>query len=151
MKAQHHANYIKSKGITDKIKLQKLLYISFGFYATFEKGNYLFQDTIEAWKYGPVVPSVYNNPSYPNKTPLKDDKAKKHIDRVLRFYGDKNPFSLVDLTHKKGTPWHNNYEEGKHNEIPKQEIIEYYQTILGSSILILKGDSRRILEDFAKR
>ena len=54
------ANYLYSKGFTDKIKIQKLLYISFGFYSYFQKEN-LFDDKIEAWQYGPVIPNVYHN------------------------------------------------------------------------------------------
>ena len=41
------------------LKLQKIL-----FYAQAESlrktGNILFEDSVEAWKYGPVVPAAYN-------------------------------------------------------------------------------------------
>ena len=57
-------DYFYSKGIVDAIKLQKMLYISFGYYSFYNKGQNLFDQSIEAWRYGPVIPTVYD---YHNK------------------------------------------------------------------------------------
>ena len=42
------------------LKLQKMLYYQQGFHLAYF-GTPLFDDEIEAWMYGPVVPSVYNH------------------------------------------------------------------------------------------
>ncbi|MCK4089659.1 DUF4065 domain-containing protein [Acinetobacter radioresistens] len=59
------ANYIiwfsKQKfneGVTN-LKLQKLLYFVYGYHLA-ERDQKLFNDSIEKWQYGPVVPSVYH-------------------------------------------------------------------------------------------
>lgn len=65
--AQDVANYFlyldylndAADGISNS-KLQKLLYYAYGFYYALH-GEALFQDTLEAWRHGPVVPSLYRN------------------------------------------------------------------------------------------
>ena len=41
-----------------KTKLIKLCYITYGYYYAIRKEK-LFQDKIEAWQYGPVMPLLY--------------------------------------------------------------------------------------------
>ena len=108
-KAMEIARYIYSKGITDKIKLQKMLYISFGFYGAMQNDSYLFDEKIEAWQYGPVIPEVYNHFSTLKDYPLvpldiQEKQEKKAVNRVIALYGKKRPFDLVTLTHSEGTP-----------------------------------------------
>ena len=48
----------KDRYPVDALRLQKLVYLSFGwFWAVYKKD--LFEDEIQAWKYGPVIPLVY--------------------------------------------------------------------------------------------
>lgn len=49
---------IDSKCWISNLKLQKLLYFSWLEYYR-RNGTPLFEEEFEAWKYGPVVPSVY--------------------------------------------------------------------------------------------
>lgn len=49
----------KTKRRIDHLKLQKILYYLQGHFAAAFHGYPLFSDGIEAWPYGPVVPSVY--------------------------------------------------------------------------------------------
>ena len=46
------------------MKLQKLLYLAQGIHLALENGAPLFEDTIEAWKYGPVVLLSITNSRY---------------------------------------------------------------------------------------
>ena len=48
----------EEEGVITQLKLNKLLYYAQGVYLA-KKGKPLFADPIEAWEYGPVVPSIY--------------------------------------------------------------------------------------------
>ena len=147
------SSYLYHNVTKDKIKLLKLLYIAFGYYGVFNKGEHLFSETIEAWTFGPVVRKVYDNFSTLSsiQTPKITYKQQKALDRVKKVYGDQKPFDLVNLVHKEGSPWAEFYEEGKSNEIKKEVILEHYRIILGTVVSLLSADSRRILEEFAQR
>jgi len=157
-KALEIAQYIYNQGYTDKIKLHKLLYISFGFYgAKYQK--YLFEDVIEAWQFGPVIPAVYWAGKDGFFTTQQDVKLNMQeqltIDEVLSFYGQKAPFLLVELTHKKNTPWSNAYIKGRKNiEIKKENIIRYYADFLNKTDQIVKHlateDFKKVMENLAK-
>ena len=146
------ASYLYHNGTKDKLKLQKLLYISFGFYGALNNGEHLFTNPIEAWQYGPVIPEVYHNYNNLEKTPYGTDtiskKQKKTLDRVINLYAHKDPFYLVGLTHQEKSPWSNTKSK---QEIDKEEIISHYKFLLGVAMKLSFGDSRKIMEDFARR
>ena len=147
------ATYLFQNATEDPIKIQKLLYISFGFYGVLNRGVMLFDEEIQAWTYGPVIPDVY---TYQHRLPFQppidlDPKTKRILDRVIATYGKKHPFDLVHLTHQPNTPWSLFYQEGANNEIPKGAILDHYSVVLKASIVMLSGNSRRIMEDFARR
>lgn len=140
------------------IKLQKTLYFLFAYWGQYilkNKDNlnsvevdyskyneYLFDDDIEAWTYGPVVPNVFHaekegwldSKGYSCIDGyLEDDIVKKEfIDYLLPQLFDISDFGLVDLSHQD-TCWkeHYNENEERHNQtIPKEEIVsEYYNKI----------------------
>lgn len=152
--------YLEYDGNVDKriispIKLQKSLYFLFAYWGQFIRSNkenkdsvevdysyyseFLFDDRIEAWTYGPVVPEVFvaeksdfygltNIDGY-----LEDENnrvKKEFIDNLLRQLFAADDFGLVRLSHEDEC-WKRNYKESdeKHNrEIPKEEIINEYTT-----------------------
>jgi len=152
------AQYIYNKGYTDNLKINKLLYISFGFYGA-EHKKYLFNDFIEAWKYGPVIPNVYTAwhkgiLNFSNPITITKEQQKV-VDQVLSLYGKKAPFLLVELTHQKNTPWSNAYIKGQKNtEIPKDDIIKYYTDFLTKTQRIVKQfdneNFKKVMENLAK-
>lgn len=123
------AKYILSKIKCTQLKLQKLVYLCFADYlCTTEK--LLFTDKIYAFKYGPVVETVYKKykdygyNSIENETEEIDSKniyempersrilfaedgTEKilSIDKTLKEYGELTASQLVDLTHRKNAPW----------------------------------------------
>ncbi|MDR1877013.1 MAG: DUF4065 domain-containing protein [Flavobacteriaceae bacterium] len=151
------AKYIHSQGYRDNIKINKLLYISFGFYGAVHD-KHLFPDRIEAWKYGPVIPDVYsafNNGYFDTDIISLEENEKTSIDRVLHLYGSKAPFLLVDLTHQKDTPWSNSYVPGERNiEIKKDTIINYYKNIIQISNQLVEEisgeDFRQVMIELSK-
>lgn len=129
MKASELAKYVvtffddKGDPITNK-KLQKLLYYIEAWNLVYLKS--IFNEDIEAWVYGPVVPEVYREykkhgyshitRKYPkNSSPSHElkllekklnfsDAQKELIEAVLEKYGAMSSFQLERLTHSE-KPW----------------------------------------------
>ena len=94
------------------LKLQKLLYYCQGWHLAFE-GEVFFQDRIEAWIHGPVVPPVFReykehrwNPIPPPQCAidLLPSQTSDHIDQVMDAYGALTGPQLEALTHREA-PW----------------------------------------------
>ena len=148
-----------NKRIISPIKLQKSLYFLFFYFWQFIRNNkenkdsvevdysnyseYLFDDRIEAWTYGPVVPRVFiaDKEGKLNKEPdenylnnEKDVAKKEFIDNLLEELFEIDDFSLVRISHEDDC-WRKQYneEDKRHNrEIQKEDIInEYYKKQIG--------------------
>lgn len=136
------ANYIIAKrGAMSAMKLQKLVYYAQAWTLTWTEQE-LFPEEIEAWANGPVVRELYlahrgeyritTEFSAGNKAAVTDEQAKI-IDKVLSFYGDKDPQWLSDLTHMEA-PWKNarvGIPDGTRSEakISKESLLEYYSSL----------------------
>lgn len=114
------------------LKLQKLL-----FYAQAESlkrgGKTLFDDTIEAWSYGPVVKSVYHwlkgCGAYPittfdieTDTSSLSDKEKAALSEIWDNYSKYSAIFLVKKTHEDGSPWQKAFDRQMNNAIPIDSI-----------------------------
>ena len=94
------------------LKLQKMLYYEQGFHlAYFDKP--LFEEPIEAWQYGPVVPVVYDYYKNCGRDVIKPEdkdfifaglKEKALFDEVFRIYGAYSAVGLMNMTHAE-MPW----------------------------------------------
>jgi uncharacterized phage-associated protein len=135
------ANYIIGKlGPTSAMKLEKLVYYSQAWSLVWE-GRPLFGARIEAWASGPVVRELYRNHRgefsitswpYGNGSRLAA-KERETVDAVLKFYGDKSPFWLSELTHSEA-PWidaRRGLAPGERgaNEITLAAMAEYYSSL----------------------
>lgn len=122
------AKYILSKTKCTQLKLQKLVYLCFADYLC-DTGKELFTDPIYAFKYGPVVDTVYEKYKKYGYKPIEEEEedinitvsempAKSRIlfaedgtekiisiDSTLKKYGHLTAGQLVDLTHRESTPW----------------------------------------------
>lgn len=102
------------------LKLQKLLYYAQGFYM--EKYNTpLFNEELEAWTHGPVVPEVYHKYKSFGSKGIDKFEENKGIDKdtvyilkeIYDIFGKFSAWGLRNITHSE-TPW---------NETPRGEII----------------------------
>lgn len=139
------AKYILTKKKCSHLKLEKLVYFCYAEYMHIFKEK-LFSDKIYAFKYGPVVESVYEKYKGQKEeidgSDIKDDydvmslrsrvlfahdgvKKLEVIERTLDMYGDKTASELVSLTHKIRTPW-SSVEKGMYTEIPDKAILELH-------------------------
>lgn len=134
------ANYIIGMIPVDNLKLQKLLYYSQAVHLA-RVGEVLFTDQIEAWRYGPVIQSIYRKYKQfgfeiikPEETDLSDPvslcpEQMKTIDMVLDYYGAMSAVRLVNETHSE-SPWKDTYKEGENIEISVEVMREYYKKVL---------------------
>jgi uncharacterized phage-associated protein len=117
------------------LKLNKLLYLAQGTHLA-RTGHVLFDEDIEAWTYGPVVPSVYQRYKVCGKNVIavesadvdaqecvSDDESDTILD-VMREYGKYSGGYLVSKTHKEGAPW-SLTEKGQ--VISAEDIKSYFQ------------------------
>jgi len=123
------------------MRLNKLLYFA-QVWNLFETGTPLFADEIQAWKFGPVVPSVYDHFKVPmcgndffissgyedyDPTRFTSEEITLLTD-VDTYYKDFSSSKLVDMTHVEDGPWAQVFSERKrHSVIENNAIIEYYK------------------------
>lgn len=113
------------------MKLLKLVYFAHGWYLAI-KNEPLLKDQVQAWKFGPVVPSVYRAFKRHGDEPILDmceefdiesflsdgSDIKTYIPRlpddsflnsflkkIWDVYGSLTAFQLSAMTHQKDTPW----------------------------------------------
>lgn len=138
------AKYILTKmGKLTTVKLQKLVYYAQAWSLVWDDAP-LFDERIEAWLNGPIVPDLYN--LHRGKFSLKAEdlpsgnennltkNQKKSINIVLKDYGNKSSQWLSELTHLE-EPWKKarkglSPNERGNNEITLDSMAEYYTSIL---------------------
>lgn len=147
------AKYILSKIKCTQLKLQKLVYLCFADYLC-DTGKELFTDKIYAFKYGPVVDTVYKRYKEYGYNPIEQETedidsknisempAKSRIifaeegtekilsiDKTLKKYGTLTASELVDLTHREDTPWFKTFKgiEETYSSISLNTIKQYHK------------------------
>ena len=132
------SKYIVDKCTSDgkpisNLQLQKILYyIQREF---LKNGSQAFQNSIEAWQFGPVVPNSYYNfcgfgsmpisINYENTISLCEKDAEI-VNGIIEEKRDLDPWQLVNDTHKADGAWARIYDNGagNHKEIPTSLIKE---------------------------
>lgn len=100
--------------IISNLKLQKLMYYMQGYHLAFFNEKF-FEDQLEAWTYGPVVPNVYHTfkDFGPKAIILDPDKYKEielsaaqedMFEQVMNEYGKFSAIKLMEMTHREA-PW----------------------------------------------
>lgn len=124
------------------MKLIKLVYIAHAWSLAFFKKQ-LIEESVQAWKYGPVIQSLYHafkhygNASIPIKEADSlpsaefDAQTRSLLEKVWEKYGDLSALHLSALSHQRGTPWDTswNKEGGKdvrYKPIPNELIQTFY-------------------------
>lgn len=140
----------KQSGIT-QMQLQKILYYAHGWHLGL-RGEPLLDEMVEAWRYGPVVPSIYhefkdlgarkikrlatdfNFRTYdfdlvPEVNP-KDQFVSQVLARIWEVYKNYSAADLSRMTHASNSPW--SITRRKHPglkgvDIPNELIQEHFQ------------------------
>lgn len=134
------AYVLKKLGTITAMKLQKLIYYSQAWSLVWDEKP-LFEQRIEAWANGPVVPALYEShrgefqlSSLPIGEPENLTSTEcETVDKVLEFYGKESSQWLSDLTHKED-PWLKAREklapgERGDKEITLDSMGEYYGSL----------------------
>lgn len=137
------------------LKLQKLVYIAHGWHLAVT-GRPLLKDPIQAWKYGPVIPTLYqelkrygNQPvtdharwwdsetrTYHTDSPEFEAETNEVLDKVWSVYKKFSAAQLSTLTHQEGTPWFTVTDGGRIDSatglsIGDDSIQEHYVSLAG--------------------
>lgn len=135
------AAYILSKRPSmTAMKLQKLVYYAQAWSLVWDEKR-LFEERIEAWAQGPVVPELYQShrgmftvQEWPKGDPdALDEDERETVEAVLDYYGRLPAQALSDLTHREA-PWadarHNLHPLARSNrEITPAAMAEYYSSL----------------------
>ncbi len=153
---RHVINYSNERdyGISN-LKLQKVLYFIQAYFLIEKKDHTpCFEEKIEAWNFGPVVPKAYleykqygngDIPTIKSYIVLDEDNTwnskrvkfedtaitaedKALIDKVVDKFADYTATDLVSLTHRQ-SPWIDAYVPYHHNEITINAMREYFSLI----------------------
>lgn len=119
------------EGISN-LKLQKLCYYAQGFHLAIFNTP-LFNEEIEAWAHGPVVPELYHrfkvfggSSITPESYPIcLTHQQRQLIEEVYTVFGQYSAWKLRNMTHDEPT-WANH--ERYADIIPKHEMQEYFRT-----------------------
>jgi uncharacterized phage-associated protein len=138
------------------LKLQKLVYFAHGWYLAL-KDEPLINEQIDAWQYGPVIPSIYHEFKEFGKSPIDrlakrvticdlennsgstikveipslpdDEFVEALLDKVWELYGKYSAIQLSNITHLPDTPWAETWKEGslRGTDISKELIRDYFK------------------------
>jgi uncharacterized phage-associated protein len=139
------------KELLSPMKLQKLVYFANGWYLAL-KGEPLIDEQVEAWKFGPVIPSLYAEFQRFGDQPITEkaelvvteidgwktcmrsfepcvddipdqaDFTKAFLDRIWETYGGYTAIQLSNETHRSGSPW-DSVSKHYHGAIPRRTEI----------------------------
>ena len=158
------ANFFLKKGKKEDIpitimKLLKLVYIAHGWALAIleNKLGILNGEEVEAWKHGPVIPSLYHEFKHYHNTPIEewsqttidetdngfelkaiffedaDINDKKILEEILNTvwesYKEYSAWGLSRKTHESGTPWEKAWKN-KNRCISNDSIKAYYTSYL---------------------
>lgn len=128
------------------MKLQKLVFFMHGWHLATTGKPLLENEKVEAWPYGPVVPSLYHELKHFGSRGIEgylqepdfstgqvvaripgseDSHFWRLVDFVWQRYGIFSAVALSDMTHQEGSPW---WMSKSKNEkvIPDPVIWEYF-------------------------
>ena len=127
------------------LKLQKLLYYAQAWWlANFNES--LFEEEMEAWTHGPVVPSIWQEfkgsnghsiPQFEAEELDLDEKVKNHLEDVYATYGKYEAKELERLTHEE-LPWKQTrgyipLEARSQKPIDKILMRDFYANVIGKT------------------
>jgi uncharacterized phage-associated protein len=147
----HIANYILWRAWKENIeitpmKLIKLIYIAYGWNLVINNDSPLFDEKILAWKYGPVIPSIYHefkrfgNLPIPKGhyatdfdiergeiesvpiVPEDDQDVLRVLNALWGSYKNKSGIELSKITHQEGGAWDKAYKKGAGENQPLNDF-----------------------------
>lgn len=148
------ANYFLERGWResieiDPLKLQKLVYYAHGWHLAVH-GSALIDEKVDAWPYGPVIPTVYHafkhygrfpirdlatevqgSRRVPPRVPPTDAETLELLEKVWQEFRNYSGLELSNMTHREGTPWYDVWEKNEKTivrgtDIDDEKIRDYF-------------------------
>jgi len=123
--------------LISNMKLQKLVYYAQGFHLAVYN-TALFNDEIEAWQHGPVIPALYhqykqfgkNAIPIPNESDFNmfSQEQINLMNEVYTVYGQFSAWKLRNMTHEEPT-WKEAYQQSV-SIISQDALASYFKTLL---------------------
>lgn len=120
------------------LKLQKLVYYAQGYHLALF-GKPLFNERIEAWEHGPVIPDLYriyeqnksqSIPPPDNFDPDKfDTETRELLEEVFEVYGQFSASKLRNIAHAE-KPWSDAYSVRPFAPIEQKSMEQYFKNLL---------------------
>lgn len=118
------------------MKLNKLLYFAQGTHLS-RTGKRLFNNNVQAWTHGPVIPSVYFKYNSYESGPISkvDDnysfnlfssEERTTLLDVMREMGKYTASTLRNITHMPGSPWSTTFSDKEKRQIPVDVLRKYF-------------------------
>ena len=119
------------------LQLQKLLYMAQMFHIGAQGGAPIFDEDFEAWKLGPVQPTVYRRARMYGGTPIENlfvqdrlpaGTGREALEVTYRDLGSLPAWKLVQMTHWSDGAWAKNYDgHDAGSTISKSDILAEYR------------------------
>jgi uncharacterized phage-associated protein len=130
----------------DPMKLQKLVYYAVGWYAGY-MGQQLVNENVEAWPFGPVIPSLYHEfkqfgagqitskatdftgTGFAEVPTPSDPNLRRFLENIWSSYGQFTGWKLSEMTHAPGGPWELTWREAggmRGSDIPFDRIAQHF-------------------------
>lgn len=126
--------YIHDNPISN-LTLQKVLYIlNVTYYSATRGKEFLFRPVFEAWPYGPIVRSVYEeyfmSGGYPIQTKYDvrlncDKKTLELINKTIDYVIKMSPYDMNKICMSENSPWYKTYNKVKGS----RAVIDYHDII----------------------
>lgn len=140
--AQHVIDHCARTGINNSLtpmQVLKLVYLAHGWMLGIH-GRPLINQDVEAWTYGPVVPTLYHAlkvfgsrvvDCVPGvRVEQLDGQEESIVGQVCKVYGERSGVELSTLTHQAHSPWDVTWRKyGKSAVIPNDVIEEHYRSL----------------------
>lgn len=120
------------------LKLQKLCYYAQGIFLAMY-GRRLFNENLQAWQHGPVVPSLYHKYKDKGDKGLSVDKGfdinvlpqeiRDFFNDIYIEYGQYSAWRLRDMTHQE-SPWKQAYNKTKNDTISDDTMASFFRSHL---------------------
>ncbi len=133
-----------------QMKIQKMVFFAHGYHLA-RWGRPLINETFEAWKFGPVVPAIYQDFKFFGSRPIDDEGFEMFAPKQYKDYKldeeaedaiaytweatkDLSATALSNWTHQPETPWYKVYNPIEwSNTIDNVSIKTYFKDFLTSS------------------
>ena len=117
-------------------KLQKLLYLSYGWYLTLHDQE-LFEDCPESWQYGPVFKKIYQRFKGKGNQPITGEdmlticdgierEVQDFLDDIWDEYGQYTTEKLANITHDDPV-WLQVQKQGYRQPLVKDTVVGYFK------------------------